>query len=350
MKKAILIITVVLSFAGLNGLNAQKQNFEGNGNHRLDKLEEELGLTETQTEQIKSGHDEFRTEMQEMRKDETLSQEAFHEALQQKREDHHSQIRNILNEEQKQKFDLLTEERGNRQYAKRPQNKRHSFLSEEQLSELKEKRIEFDNELSADEKEIIAEFRLKREERKSENQAECKKDGVKPRHGHRGFKQDREEMQPMIDIVKNHKESLMAILEEYRPERPENCSNDHLQRNKQGRAGFEKRPGFMAIHFLMMDTQTINMGNADDTSLELEIFPNPARNLVSISYDLSNEGNVTIELLNKNGEVVELIDQSYQNKGQNEVNFDAGKLIPGEMYLIKVSSDQGVQVDKFIKM
>jgi hypothetical protein len=146
-------------------------------------------------------------------------------------------------------------------------------------------------------------------------------------------------MKPMIDIVKNHKESLMVILDEYRPERPENCPNDHPQRNKRGRAGFGERPGFMAIHFLMMDTKTIDMGSIDAQSMDVNIFPNPARNNIRISYELPIGSNVSIELLNKYGNVLEILEQGYQEMGQNSVPFNASKLTPGEMYFVKVSTN-----------
>lgn len=350
MKKTILIITMALSFVGLNQLNAQKQNFERGANQRLEKLQQELDLTETQTEQINYLQDEFRIEMQEMRSNESLTHNEFVDAIKQKREEHQNEIRNLLTEEQLLKFDALSQKRQDRKFSNGPKHGRHSSLTDEQLCELKEKRIEFDEELSANEKEIIAEFRLKREERQFENKAEMKKDGTGPRHGHRGFKGDREEMKPMFEIAENHKESLMVILDEYRPERPEECTGENRERKGGKKAGKGRGPEAGAIHFLLMDTETVDMGNVDEQSMDVSIFPNPARNLVNISYDLPNEGKVTIELLDKNGNALELIEQSYQNKGQNEVTFDAAILVSGEMYFIKVSSDQGEQVDKFIKM
>ncbi len=350
MKKVIIIMALAFCFAGLSETNAQKENFERNASERLEKMKEELSLTDNQMELMTTLHDQFRTEIQEMRQDESLTREEFHETLLQKRETHHVQIRNILNEEQKIKFDELNKNRGNRQMANRDKKGEHPFLTDDQLIELTQKRIEFEEELSADEKEIIAAFRLEREEWQNENQTECVRDGFRPHHGQQGLSQHRQEMKPIFEIVKNHNESLMAILEEYRPEKPEDCPNDHPQRNKQRRADFGEGPGFMAMFFLMMDTQPIDMGKVDEPYIDVSIFPNPTKNFITISYELEAGSNVSIELLSKYGNVLEIIEQSYQEIGENSVKYNSSMLTPGEMYFIKVSTDETVHVDKFIKM
>lgn len=343
-------MAVVFGFAGLSEINAQKQNQERNGTQRLEKMQEELSLTADQMEQMKTLHYQFRTEMQEMRKNESLTQDEFHETMKQQREEHHNQINNILNEEQQLKFETFAKQGRGQHFENRHPGNRQNKLSDEQIAELKVKRIEFDNELSDEEKEIIADFRLKREEWQNEKCEVNNKGNFKGGHGQKGSKQHREEMEPMIEIAKNHKESLTAILEEYRPERPENCPNDNSQRRQGRRAGKGNGPAFMAMHFLMMDTEAIEIGQTDDQSSGVIIYPNPALNFVSISYDLPAENNVTVELLNKHGKVVELIDQSLQVKGINELQYDVSKLAPGEMYFIRVTYGSIVLVDKFIKM
>lgn len=343
-------MALVFGFAGLSKINAQKQNQERNGNQRLENMQEELSLTEDQMDQMKTLNDQFRTEMQEMRKNESLTREEFHETMEQQREEHHSQIMNILDEEQKVKFDAFAKQgRGPHFENRHPGNGRNKY-SDEQIGELKEKRIEFDNELSEDEKAVIADFRLKREEWHNEKCEGNNKGNFNRGHGRNGNKQHREEMEPMIEIVKKHKESLTAILEEYRPEKPENCPNENHQRRQGTRAGKGERPGFMAMHFLMMDPLEIDLGQVNEQSNSVIIYPNPALNFISISYDLPAENNVSVELLNKHGKVVEVIDQSNQVKGINELQYDVSKLAPGEMYFIRVTYGSIVLVDKFIKM
>jgi hypothetical protein len=347
MKKAILMMALVIGFAGMSKTIAQGKGFEKNASQRLEKMQEELSLTEDQMDQLKNFHDQFRSEMLALRKNESLSTEEFHELFLQKREAHHNQIRNILSEEQKEKFDAFAWQGRGPNFTGSPSGKRNDRFSGEQISGLAEKRAEFDNELSEEEKDVIAQFRLKCENWQCNRPVGVENDG---RCGRKGFGGGNEAMKPILDIVKNHEERITEILDVFRPERPADCPKGNAYGRHGRKFGAGEGPRFRAVHFLLMDTPAMKYGNMNEMVSGVNISPNPARDQINISYDLPVESNVSIELLGKDGNVIDKFEQSRQEIGINEVKYDVSRLTSGELYFVRVLTDNIVWVNKFIKL
>jgi hypothetical protein len=83
---------------------------------------------------------------------------------------------------------------------------------------------------------------------------------------------------------------------------------------------------------------------------DLRVFPNPVVDNASVSFRLTKQGDVTIDLYDLNGRVVMSEQQSNLAAGQQTVRFNAGDLARGT-YLIVVSQDNNrIGTGRFIKL
>lgn len=75
-------------------------------------------------------------------------------------------------------------------------------------------------------------------------------------------------------------------------------------------------------------------------------FPNPFNSITTISYALSSEGKVALEVYNILGQRVMLIDEGYKSMGFHAVQLDAGNLASG-IYLYRLKGNIFSQTKKF---
>ncbi len=77
-----------------------------------------------------------------------------------------------------------------------------------------------------------------------------------------------------------------------------------------------------------------------ENNIEAKVYPNPAKNLVSIKTNSSNE--ITIELINQLGEVLT------SKRSSNQFNTIELSKVPGGVYFIKITTDNGNSIQKLI--
>lgn len=315
-----------------------------------------LNLTEEQQTKMDALRDTFRAEMKSIMNDENLTAVEKQEKLEKARDAHHDQVMALLTDEQKQNFDENFPPhwgRGAQMGKFGPGPKGYKFNNEAFMSVLKEKRAEFDSQLSTEEKTTINQARavMKDHWEKMRN--------LEP--GDMTFEerqQMREEMkkqlEPVYEIAENHKTELDAIHKEIRDEMMANCPAGGPYKGKGYRHGFGK--GNMSerhdVHFLMMDPSSDSaFGEQSAVQDEnLKLYPNPATSQLTIDFEVMKEGPVTIELLDKTGNVMQTIDKSERATGTASVNFDVGFLQDSEVYFIKVIMPGETAVQKFIKL
>lgn len=73
-------------------------------------------------------------------------------------------------------------------------------------------------------------------------------------------------------------------------------------------------------------------GNASGMIQQMSAVPNPASDVVMISYEIAEAGQVNLDLFNTAGEKVALIDQGAKGVGMQTVQFSAGTLASGTYY------------------
>ncbi|NRA11615.1 MAG: T9SS type A sorting domain-containing protein, partial [Crocinitomicaceae bacterium] len=80
----------------------------------------------------------------------------------------------------------------------------------------------------------------------------------------------------------------------------------------------------------------------------VNIFPNPANDVVNVSYNVINASDVTVEIMDMTGSVVETVSnesnvQGVQNVSVNTSNFASG------VYFVNIATSEGIVKNKFVK-
>ncbi len=83
----------------------------------------------------------------------------------------------------------------------------------------------------------------------------------------------------------------------------------------------------------------------------LQIFPNPVEEMISIEFNQDNKSHrgLTVSLLNSSGQIMKVLfdNSNYSGKFRNTYLLNE---LPEGMYIIKVESADGIQVEKFMKI
>ena len=84
----------------------------------------------------------------------------------------------------------------------------------------------------------------------------------------------------------------------------------------------------------------------------LNIYPNPVYNTCEINYTLSERSPVLIQLFSSDGKQVKLLDNTFQDPGEQSFQLDLRKIFPGNsvtrLYLLNVTAGQHVVSGKII--
>lgn len=83
------------------------------------------------------------------------------------------------------------------------------------------------------------------------------------------------------------------------------------------------------------------------SSLPLHVYPNPAGNMVTITYTLKSTANVALALTDLSGKVVATQNEGYKNAGVNKLTFDLSSLDAG-VYFYSVSIDGATTTKKLL--
>ncbi len=79
----------------------------------------------------------------------------------------------------------------------------------------------------------------------------------------------------------------------------------------------------------------------------LNVFPNPTENLVSIEFELTETKDVSIEIKNVLGQTIKTISNSFTT-GNNKIEIDVSKFSSG-IYFVQIQSENKITSKKFIK-
>mgnify|MGYP001799396472 CR=1 FL=1 len=339
---ALMVFCGALAIAGTSKLDRKMHQ-------RLAFLTEKLDLSAEQQEQLKAITSEFHPQFEALREQEFEHPADKMEAAKSLKESAFETVRAILTPEQQVKFDALKAEREKRKGP--PCGDRQTWKNEIEPVIL-EKRIAFDAQLSATEQATLAAVRSQMPERpKRENRGQA---GERPSKEER--QQRHQEMQsivaPVKTIVDNHREALNAIQLEIKSLIKDKCGmTDGMNeaRPERGpRKGRASDPEMRhMVRFLLLDpgTSTTGAGNADRT---VRVYPNPASDNATFTYQVLSDGPVSVGLLNKDGQVVLQVFEGTQAAGAYEVNQPLGNLKTGEMYFFRVEDVAGSSTEKFM--
>lgn len=402
MKRIASISIVALTLIALGAFGLTRSGTENdhscNGGpeekaeHKAEKMAEVLDLSDEQEEELQSILVEHIEKMQAQHKE--AKGEEGHELdkgeMKRMREEVHEEIAGILNEEQKEKF----QEHREKKRAQREHHRKMKKAHEELKPEMKKKRAAFDEELSEDEKESLADVREQLPEGFSPcpfEGASCKKGGMKgckascdkkgkegcckggegkecehghgKGHGHHGKGHGghkmgmhgkkgaphgmKKKLRPVHKIAQNHKEELKDIFQEMHGKMKERVGEAPHSGCKHGKKGKGHKEGHrfkrMSTCFLLMDPGEASEGP------EVNLAPNPAESEVRVEYELVENGHVTVEMRDQNGTLLEAIEEGEREAGTHDLIINLEQYNTEDYYLIKVRTDQGSSTEKLMK-
>ena len=86
-----------------------------------------------------------------------------------------------------------------------------------------------------------------------------------------------------------------------------------------------------------------------DFSFESTVYPNPARDIITYEFKIPNEMQVSFELFDLNGKLIQQLFKERVKKGSNKFSFDAAFLSGGEYILVLKGENNFLCSSKFIK-
>ncbi|MCX6351175.1 MAG: hypothetical protein NTX03_04850 [Bacteroidetes bacterium] len=120
-----LVLSAVLVIGSANHAAAQN----GDGNEKGEKIKKELGLSDKQTNDIKTINKDYKSRVEGIRKDPNLDRAAKRDKIKDIRKEHKEKLRGVLTPEQRDKFrekrQNRKEDRGDDKRDRRPHGRRN---------------------------------------------------------------------------------------------------------------------------------------------------------------------------------------------------------------------------------
>ncbi len=262
------------------------------------------------------------------------------------------------------------------------------YVKENIYPVIREKRQEFDQFLSEEEKKNIASYRTQLKELRPK-MMELKKEMHKSMKSGDEMPQSRKEEMWILEgktkeiihkarlIAKAHHEELMKLKgedksqgEEWRKDLMEikkkymgEISHDKINKEHSSKGDFKHHRGHHKGHhrggmlkklhdpatFILMDPngKMPSFLDKDNSKEESKIFPNPASSESTVAYTIKKSGMVKIELLNQEGDVIRLVENSHKEKGEHKVTTNVSNLESGT-YFYRITSKKGVEMKRLL--
>lgn len=95
-----------------------------------------------------------------------------------------------------------------------------------------------------------------------------------------------------------------------------------------------------AVGFRVRHNENVN------PNFDLSVFPNPAQDIITISYQMKEATGVAIDVVDMTGKSVQTILKSEQFIGPDKIQFSTEELSNG-LYLLRINSLEGTQSTRF---
>ena len=79
----------------------------------------------------------------------------------------------------------------------------------------------------------------------------------------------------------------------------------------------------------------------------MDNYPNPFNATTQINFEILQDGNVTLDIYNIGGQMVENLVDNYLNSGSHSVTFD-GSNLPSGVYFYKLTIDENSITRKMV--
>lgn len=366
-KKTWSMALAALCLVLLTGLTSFAQQPD-RGKDRMEKLKAELNLSEEQATQMEALHQRFREQKRAFRDSDTRPSPEERKAM---REAHKAELTKILSPEQMQQWEEMRQEHGGKMHMKGHPgigHGPHAKLDKESKKELhkllRQQRVKLEASLSAADKAKIDELRGELKALKPELKAQKKAMKSVKEQGEKPSEEMRAEMKPLREqkraimkeaglIAQRYEAEIKNLHEEIKPDlerilgpEVDGCRKGGEAEQCKKKKGAEHHRQKMAARFILMNPNK-RKGEATAAEVpEMEIYPNPSRSSNTLSYQVKSAGNVRVDLISKDGQVLKTVFQGNQEAGFHELPVDIGNL-GTDVYYYKVSSADGVVTKRF---
>lgn len=399
MKKIVSILSV-LSVLMTTQWNLQAQRPQMGPPHRgpaVEKLVENLGLTDEQQVKLKALRETSREEVKALMDQEFDSREARHEAMKAMQEGHQEAMEAILTEAQLEKMSTL---KGQKETQRREGRKAHmeqrkemhdamkSFHETEVLPVLKAQRAKLEAALTTEDKATLAALRAKKEANRPEKteRARGERRG-KPEWTEAQREEIRADREKIRAMVEKYDSEITSLLEELREEHENWGKKKHEIAKKYAPEDLEDRPmrggrgkmkgeriagekrsegarkgkagrfhhsegrgeGMRKVGFLLLDPNAEAGAARTDKQefAEVRVFPNPSASRNSVNYKLKENGHYRVELRDKDGLVLQVISNQYRKAGDYQDEIDLSLYAAGTYY-VSIVGAEGVISKKIV--
>ncbi len=216
-----------------------------------------------------------------------------------------------------------------------------------------ERRREFDKVLSEEERGLIRALRDDLQEQRTGMRNEMG-EGLRR---HRGdFAGHREwvhrQLGALDPVIGNHREDLEAVQQEIEAFRRHLREDMQPVRARPGRDSLRRDGDMRVRQFLLIDPdRSLNdQGRVSPSPEAMLLFPNPANDEVTVQFELTTAGRVRLELLDKSGTVVRVLEEADYDAGWHQFATGIADLKAGEMYYVRYSFQGKTLVRKFIRI
>ncbi|MBN2173933.1 MAG: T9SS type A sorting domain-containing protein [Bacteroidales bacterium] len=320
------------------------------------QLDKALNLSIEQQKQLDDLNDSHIAKMRALQEDESLTVQDRREKMMEEHDAYRDQIKIILTEEQFKKFVETCPPKPfwSNKGVKRNYGRGHGFMENEEVQNLiLQERAKFENELSNDERAVIATVREAVAQHRQMVQ-ELEPGDMTPAERREMHDEHMKRIEPLYEIAENHKESLDVIHEEIKGDFRQNCPKKgdgfRHRRDANGRGyGYGMHGDVKGIYFLLLDPKSNYAKFFDSEDDGLKVFPNPFTDEATIEFNLDESASVKIELLDKNGNQVRELARIQGMAGNNAFQFDGNGLDSSELYFIKVTASDRSMIEKIIK-
>lgn len=360
----------------------------------IERMATFLDLTDEQVTQMKAMSSEMIENMKAIKMNDELDRDAKHAAMEELFENKKERMATILTPEQMAKVEEMHGKKGHHgmrgmhrmhhshhgmhgemgdEKHKAVREEVHAYMQENMFPVVKEKRKAFDEKLSAEDRETIAELRGKMEEHHGKMGMRRMKHG---HHGHPGCekgdkdeaackakKEDAEGMHDtMKGLIEKYDADLTKVMEELEPQHEQWMNDihaimkkhmgedaDHHPMKEHKKHGKHMKMMHQAM-FLMMDPDAEEVPWIEESVEEATatIFPNPVDEVTNIGFKIQNGGTVKIEILDRDANVIKTLTEQNYEAGEHTLEANLSTLDHG-LYFVRVSSKDGVITQRFVK-
>ncbi len=399
--KQLKVITLGLVFMTIccNLLAQNPSHYFDKQEDRLTKMAEELNLTPEQTEQVKTIHEKYASQLKELRQNNRKIRQQNFEEMRTIFEAQQSELQQILTKEQitalqekrreyrkqrhfqhrRQHFDRKGQNRANRKVLR---EEIRTYVLQNALPVLKSQRVKLDSELEGNDKAMIEDLRSKFETIKPQLKAarkdfrEALMNGKKPTEElaqlntlKEAYEADRTQIRALADKygvqiealkkeiegdIQQWRTKIQALVAKHVEEQDKPIGHfHHRSMRHHHHRHFSLHRMLSKVGFLLLDPNkdyTFEGLEQEERSLEerrINVFPNPTVQVNTIEFEVQKAGNVRIDLMSRNGAFIRTILDEYKSEGTHQVKVDITNL-SDQMYFYRISDASGEVTKEFL--